>query len=139
MQGRGAEGEGHGEEGRTPRRRRPCDGVAGRISGPRRAFRKDEKFPKPRNMIGLLRDSPVEMEKAGWEAGSRYHLAGDEDVRLLGQQRAQAVKGWLLEKAQVLPSGVRAVLPRRRRRQAAQGQGQPGRFLAALSREDHDG
>ena len=59
---------------------------------------KDEKFLKPRNMIGLAKDLPVaEMEKLIL-ANTR---AGDEDVRLLGQQRAQAVKGWLLEKGQV--------------------------------------
>ena len=59
---------------------------------------KEAKFPKPRNMIGLAKDLPVaEMEKLIL-ANTRV---GDEDVRLLGQQRAQAVKGWLLEKGQV--------------------------------------
>jgi hypothetical protein len=59
---------------------------------------KDEKFPKPRNMIGLTKDLPVaEMEKLIL-ANTKV---GDEDVRLLGQQRAQAVKAWLLEKGQV--------------------------------------
>jgi len=59
---------------------------------------KDEKFPKPRNVIGLAKDLPVaEMEK--------LILANtpvsDEDVRLLAQQRAQVVKNWLLEKGNV--------------------------------------
>ncbi|MDD3326419.1 MAG: DUF748 domain-containing protein [Zoogloea sp.] len=59
---------------------------------------KDEKFPKPRNVIGLAKDLPVaEMEKLIL-ANTKV---GDEDVRLLGQQRAQAVKNWLLEKGQV--------------------------------------
>lgn len=59
---------------------------------------KDEKFPKPRNVIGLTKDLPVaEMEKLIL-ANTRV---GDEDVRLLGTQRAQAVKNWLLEKGQV--------------------------------------
>lgn len=59
---------------------------------------KDEKFPKPRNVIGLARELPVpEMEKLIL-ANTRV---GDEDVRLLGQLRAQAVKSWLIEKGQV--------------------------------------
>ena len=59
---------------------------------------KDEKFPKPRNMVGLTKDLPVaEMEKLIL-ANTKV---GDEDVRLLGQQRAQAVKAWLLDKGQV--------------------------------------
>ena len=59
---------------------------------------KDEKFPKPRNVIGLAKELPVsEMEKLIL-ANTKV---GDEDVRLLGQQRAQAVKSWLLDKGQV--------------------------------------
>lgn len=59
---------------------------------------KDEKFPKPRNMVGLTKDLPVaEMEKLIL-ANTKV---SDEDVRLLGQQRAQAVKAWLLDKGQV--------------------------------------
>jgi len=59
---------------------------------------KDEKFPKPRNAIGFAKDLPVaEMEKLILANTS----VGDEDVRLLAQQRAQAVKNWLLEKGKV--------------------------------------
>ena len=59
---------------------------------------KDEKFPKPRNVIGLAKELPVsEMEKLIL-ANTKV---GDEDVRLLGAQRAQAVKSWLLDKGQV--------------------------------------
>ena len=51
-----------------------------------------------RNVIGLARELPVpEMEKLIL-ANTRV---GDEDVRLLGQLRAQAVKSWLIEKGQV--------------------------------------
>ena len=59
---------------------------------------KDEKFPKPRNAIGFAKDLPVaEMEKLILANTG----VGDEDVRLLAQQRAQAVKNWLLEKGKV--------------------------------------
>ena len=59
---------------------------------------KDEKFPKPRNVIGLAKDLPVaEMEKLIFANTT----VNDEDVRLLAQQRAQAVKNWLLEKGNV--------------------------------------
>ncbi len=59
---------------------------------------KDEKFPKPRNMVGLAKDLPVaEMEKLIVANAS----VSDEDVRLLAQQRAQEVKNWLVDKGQV--------------------------------------
>ena len=59
---------------------------------------KDEKFPKPRNVVGLAKDLPVaEMEKLIFANTT----VNDEDVRLLAQQRAQAVKNWLLEKGNV--------------------------------------
>ena len=59
---------------------------------------KDEKFPKPRNVVGLAKDLPVaEMEKLILANTT----VSDEDVRLLAQQRAQAVKNWLLEKGNV--------------------------------------
>lgn len=59
---------------------------------------KDEKFPKPRNLIGLTKALPVpEMEKLILANSS----VSDEDLRLLAQQRAQSVKSWLLEKGNV--------------------------------------
>jgi hypothetical protein len=59
---------------------------------------KDEKFPKPRNLVGMAKDLPVpEMEKLILANSS----VGDEDLRLLARQRAQAVKSWLVEKGNV--------------------------------------
>jgi uncharacterized protein involved in outer membrane biogenesis len=59
---------------------------------------KDEKFPKPRNLVGMAKDLPVpEMEKLILANSS----VGDEDLRLLARQRAQAVKSWLVEKGKV--------------------------------------
>jgi uncharacterized protein involved in outer membrane biogenesis len=57
-----------------------------------------EKFPKPRNMIGMAKDLPVpEMEKLILASIQ----VGDDELRLLAQQRAQAVKTWLLEQGKV--------------------------------------
>jgi hypothetical protein len=53
----------------------------------------EESFPKPRNLIGLARDLPVpEMEKLMMQ----YAKVSDDDMRLLGNQRAQAVRDALL-------------------------------------------
>lgn len=59
---------------------------------------KAAKFPKPRNVIGLQKDLPVEeMEK--------LMLANlpvtDDDVRALAMRRAEAVQGWLVEQGKV--------------------------------------
>jgi len=53
----------------------------------------EESFPKPRNLIGLARDLPVaEMEKLMMQ----HAKASDDDMRLLANQRAQAVRDALL-------------------------------------------
>ena len=68
-----------------------------------------EKFPKPRNMIGLSKDLPVaEMEKLILTSVQ----VGDDDLRLLAQQRAQAVKTWLLEQGKVPAERVFLLAPR---------------------------
>ncbi|MBS1187546.1 MAG: hypothetical protein H6R04_1564 [Burkholderiaceae bacterium] len=55
----------------------------------------DEKFKKPRNLIGLAKDLPVaEMEKLMAENAK----VTDDDLTSLGNRRAQAVKEWLLAK-----------------------------------------
>jgi len=55
---------------------------------------KAEKFPKPRNFIGLLKDLPVpEMEKLM----QTNIVATDDDLRNLAVQRAQAVKDAFLK------------------------------------------
>ncbi|WP_238552224.1 DUF748 domain-containing protein [Herminiimonas sp. CN] len=59
---------------------------------------KSEKFPKPRNVIGLQKDLPVdEMEKLM----IANTLVSDDDLTALGNRRAQAVKEWLLKSGQV--------------------------------------
>ncbi|HJW24821.1 MAG TPA: DUF748 domain-containing protein [Rhodocyclaceae bacterium] len=63
----------------------------------KRAYR-DAKFPKPRNVIGLPKDLPVEeMEK--------LMLAnlpvGEEELQQLADRRAETVQGWLLEQGKV--------------------------------------
>lgn len=64
---------------------------------------RNEKFPKPRNMVGLTKDLPVpEMEKL---ILANIQVEGDE-LRLLAQQRAQAVKNWLLEQGKVPPERI---------------------------------
>ena len=62
-----------------------------------RAYR-EAKFPKPRNVIGMQKELPVEeMEKL-----MLTNLpARDEDVRLLARQRAEYVQSWLTEKGKV--------------------------------------
>lgn len=58
----------------------------------------EEKFPKPRNMIGLAKDLPVpEME----QLMITHAQVGDEDLRQLANQRAQAVKDYLVETGKV--------------------------------------
>jgi uncharacterized protein involved in outer membrane biogenesis len=53
----------------------------------------EESFPKPRNLIGLARDLPVpEMEKLMMQ----HAKASDDDMRLLANQRAQAIRDALL-------------------------------------------
>lgn len=53
----------------------------------------EETFPKPRNVIGLAKDIPVpEMEALMLQ----HAKAGDDEMRQLGQQRAQGVRDALL-------------------------------------------
>ncbi|WP_293777614.1 DUF748 domain-containing protein [uncultured Oxalicibacterium sp.] len=59
---------------------------------------KDEKFKKPRNMVGLQKDIPVaEMEALMIENTT----ISDDDLTALGNRRAQNVKDWLLEQGKV--------------------------------------
>lgn len=54
---------------------------------------KAEKFPKPRNMVGLLKTLPVEEMEKLLLANS---TVDDDDLRALGERRAKAVRDWLL-------------------------------------------
>jgi hypothetical protein len=74
----------------------------------KKAYR-EEKFPKPRNIVGMLKDLPVpEMEKLMFT-----HLqVTDDDLRLLARRRAQSVKDYLLESKQVEPERIFLVEPK---------------------------
>lgn len=64
---------------------------------------KEARFPKPRNVIGLQKDLPVEeMEKL-----MLTNLpATDDDIKALAESRAEAVQGWLVEQGKVPPERV---------------------------------
>ena len=64
---------------------------------------KEAKFPKPRNVVGLQKDLPVEeMEKL-----MLTNLpATPDDVRSLAVSRAESVQGWLIEQGKVSPERV---------------------------------
>jgi len=58
----------------------------------------EESFPKPRNFIGMAQDLPVpEMEKLMLQ----HARVGDDDLRELASQRAQAVRDALLGAGQI--------------------------------------
>ena len=61
---------------------------------------KAAKFPKPRNMVGLQKDLPVdEMEKL-----MLANLpASDDDLQQLARQRAESVQLWLIEQGKIAP------------------------------------
>lgn len=68
---------------------------------------RDEKFPKPRNMVGLVKSLPVEEMEKLILANS---VVDEEDLRELGNRRAKAVRDWLVahevpaERVFLLPS-----------------------------------
>jgi len=68
-----------------------------------------EKFPKPRNFIGMLKSLPVpEMEKL-----ILTHIeVGDEELRQLAAQRANAAKEAILRSAQIDPERLFIVEPK---------------------------
>ena len=68
---------------------------------------KEGKFPKPRNLIGIQKELPVEeMEKLMLTNVS----VTEEDMRQLAKQRAENVQGWLIEQGKV-PSERIFLLP----------------------------
>ncbi len=70
---------------------------------------KDEKFPKPKNALGITKDIPVpEMEKLMLT----YTEVKDEDLRLLASQRSFKVKEAILKSGQVEPERVFIVGPK---------------------------
>jgi hypothetical protein len=68
----------------------------------KRAY-KAEKFPKPRNIIGMAKDLPVpEMEKL-----MLTNLkVSDDDLKALAAERARAVRDYLLQSKQVEPERI---------------------------------
>jgi uncharacterized protein involved in outer membrane biogenesis len=70
---------------------------------------KQEKFPKPKNVLGMAKDIPgPEMEKLMLA----YIEVKDEDLRLLASQRATKVKEALLKSGKVEPARVFVVAPK---------------------------
>lgn len=70
---------------------------------------KAAKFPKPRNMIGLQKDLPVEdMEKLILANTT----ISEEDVRSLARRRAENVQVWLIEQGKVTPERLFLVPPK---------------------------
>ncbi|MBL8533252.1 MAG: DUF748 domain-containing protein [Betaproteobacteria bacterium] len=70
---------------------------------------KTEKFPKPRNAIGLEKSLPKEeMEKLMLT----HIVIGEDDLRHLAMQRAQAVKDALTTKGQIAPERIFLLEPK---------------------------
>ncbi|WP_298272672.1 DUF748 domain-containing protein [Geobacter sp.] len=66
-----------------------------------KAVYRKEKFPKPRNFLGLVKDLPVEEMRKLILANT---VAGDTELRGLANERAAAVKAFLAERGKVEPS-----------------------------------
>jgi uncharacterized protein involved in outer membrane biogenesis len=68
-----------------------------------------EDFPKPRNVIGFVKDLPPdEMENLMYTNAK----VTDEDLRVLANKRAQAAKDWIVEKGKVPAERVFLVAPK---------------------------
>jgi len=68
----------------------------------KRAY-KQEKFPKPRNFLGIAKDIPVpEMEKLMLT----NMVVGEEDLKALATARAQAVRTYLVQTSKVEPDRI---------------------------------
>jgi len=74
-----------------------------------KAAYKEEKFPKPRNIVGMAKDLPVpEMEKL-----MLTHIeVKEDDLRHLASQRALAVKDHILQSKQVEAERIFLVEPK---------------------------
>jgi hypothetical protein len=77
---------------------------------------KEAKFPKPRNVIGLVKDLPVpEMEKL---ITTNTEIT-DDDLLQLASERAAAAQGYLINTAQVPADRVFLVSPKIERREGS--------------------
>jgi uncharacterized protein involved in outer membrane biogenesis len=74
----------------------------------RRAYG-DEKFTKPRNVIGMAKDLPVPEMESLMLANTQVT---DDDLRLLANARAEAAKAWLVDEAKVPAERVFIVAPK---------------------------
>ncbi len=70
---------------------------------------REEKFPKPKNFLGLVKDiPPAEMEKLMLT----HTVASDGDLRALASQRATNVRDVLLKSGQIDPERIFMVEPK---------------------------
>ncbi len=87
---------------------------------------KDEKFPKPRNLVGVQKSLPVaEMEKL-MMANTQI---SDDDLAALANQRAQVTQDWLVKNGQIPLERIFIV-------SGKPGPGSKGQEKAAASRVD---
>lgn len=81
---------------------------------------KEARFPKPRNMIGLQKDLPVEeMEKLMLT----NFPATSDDIGTLAGRRAEAVQAWLVEQGKVPPERVFLLPPKVGGEETSSGKG----------------
>jgi hypothetical protein len=74
----------------------------------KRAY-KEEKFPKPRNFIGMAKDLPVpEMEKLMLT----NMKVTEEDLKALASERAMAIKDYLLKSKQIEQERIFLIVPK---------------------------
>ncbi|WP_269078671.1 DUF748 domain-containing protein [Geobacter pickeringii] len=66
-----------------------------------KAVYKKEKFPKPRNILGLVKDLPDDEMRKLILANT---VAGEKELRGLADERAATVKGFLVEQGKVEPA-----------------------------------
>jgi uncharacterized protein involved in outer membrane biogenesis len=83
----------------------------------KRVYR-DEKFPKPRNLVGLAKDLPVEEMEKLMLANTEID---EDDLIALGNQRAQTVKNWLQKQGQVPTERMFIVAPKMAKDEAKGG------------------
>ncbi|MDQ5943079.1 MAG: hypothetical protein QG572_1895, partial [Pseudomonadota bacterium] len=69
---------------------------------------KAEKFPKPRNMIGLVKDLPVEEMEKLMMANMK---ADDEALRDLADRRAKSAGEWLSREGKVAAERIFLLKP----------------------------
>ena len=74
----------------------------------KQAYR-EAKFPKPRNLVGMQKDLPVEEMEKLMLANAK---SGEDDVRDLALRRAETVQSWMLEQGKVPAARVFLLPPK---------------------------